>query len=66
LGNEEFHRSHRANLLRKDLPYYSKFGWIEDPNDPYMWMDRQGLWYKHIVETGTKIYLTEQENVLSY
>jgi hypothetical protein len=29
-------------------------------------MDRQGLWYKHIVETGTKIYLTEQENVLSY
>jgi hypothetical protein len=66
LGNEEFHSSHRANLLRKDILFYSQFGWTENPTDPYMWMDKEGKWYKHIVETGEKIYLTQEENVLSY
>ena len=37
LGNEAFHASHRSNLLRKDPEHYSKFGWTE-PNDlPYIW-----------------------------
>lgn len=37
LGNEAFHASHRSNLLRKDLAFYSQFGWTE-PNDlPYVW-----------------------------
>ena len=66
LGDEEFHSSHRANLLRKDIQFYSQFGWTENPTDPYMWMDKEGKWYKHIVETGEKIYLTQEENVLSY
>jgi len=34
---EEFCAAHRSNLLRKDYKYYSKFGWSE-PNDlPYIW-----------------------------
>ena len=37
LGDEEFHASHRANLLRKDYEYYSKFGWTEDTETAYFW-----------------------------
>jgi hypothetical protein len=37
LGNEAFHASHRSNLLRKAPDFYSKYGWPE-PNDlPYVW-----------------------------
>ncbi len=35
-GKEEFHRSHRANLLRKDWSFYSNF-FNEDPTLPYYW-----------------------------
>ena len=38
LGNEDFHSSHRANLLRKDYKYYSQFGWTEDSSNPYVWL----------------------------
>jgi Pyrimidine dimer DNA glycosylase len=35
-GNEEFHRSHRSNLLRKDFSYYSQY--FDEPNDlEYYW-----------------------------
>ena len=37
LGKEEFHASHRANLLRKDYKYYSQFNWQENPESPYVW-----------------------------
>lgn len=37
LGYEEFHASHRSNLLRKDLEYYSQFHWKEGPGLPYLW-----------------------------
>jgi len=37
LGLSEFHASHRSNLLRKDLIYYSKFNWKEADNLPYIW-----------------------------
>lgn len=37
LGNEEFHASHRSNLLRKDSNYYGQFGWTEPDNLPYIW-----------------------------
>lgn len=37
LGDEAFHASHRANLLRKEPGYYSRHGWAEDPSLPYMW-----------------------------
>lgn len=36
LGNEDFHHSHRANLVRKDPQYYVPlFG--ELPMEPYVW-----------------------------
>jgi len=37
MGREDIHASHRSNLLRKDALYYSKFGWDEPDNLPYVW-----------------------------
>ena len=37
LGNEEFHASHRSNLLRKDSPFYGKYSWLEPSTLPYVW-----------------------------
>jgi len=37
LGDEEFHASHRSNLLRKLPEYYRAFGWTEPDNLPYIW-----------------------------
>jgi len=37
VGNEEFHASHRSNLLRKDYEYYTQFGWTETEDMPYVW-----------------------------
>ena len=35
-GLEEFHRSHRSNLLRKDYEYYSEY--FDEPSDlEYYW-----------------------------
>jgi hypothetical protein len=35
-GEEEFHRSHKSNLLRKDYEYYSQY--FDDPSDlEYHW-----------------------------
>ena len=56
LGNERFHSSHRANLLRKDSEYYSKHGWTENPDDPYVWMDKDGKWYEQMISTNTRVY----------
>ena len=37
LGDENFHKSHRSNLLRKAPEYYQQFNW-NVPNDlPYVW-----------------------------
>jgi hypothetical protein len=37
LENEDFHRSHRSNLLKKDFSFYSKH--FNDPTDlPYLWI----------------------------
>lgn len=36
-GNEDFHRSHRSNLIRKDAEFYGK-QWPDEPADlPYVW-----------------------------
>ena len=56
-GNEQFHSSHRANLLRKDYEYYSQFGRDENPESPYVWHDNEGLWYEQLVGSGVRIYL---------
>jgi hypothetical protein len=36
-GCKHFHASHRANLLRKDYEFYSRYGWSENPETPYFW-----------------------------
>ena len=42
LGDEQFHASHRSNLLRKDPVFYGRYGWTEGPNLPYVWPVRKG------------------------
>jgi hypothetical protein len=37
LGDEEFHASHRSNLLRKDAERYGRCGWKEPDDLPYVW-----------------------------
>jgi len=37
LGNEQFHASHRSNLLRKDPIHYGQFGWTEPHDLEYVW-----------------------------
>ena len=37
LGDPAFHASHRANLLRKNPEFYSRYGWTESPDQPYIW-----------------------------
>jgi len=59
LGYEPFHSSHRANLLRKDYEYYSQFSWKENSELPYVWHDKEGLWYEQMVGTGKKLYMQE-------
>ena len=58
LGNELFHSSHRANLLRKDSEFYSKQGWSEDSTNPYAWFDTdKHQWYLQHVGTGIREYI---------
>lgn len=40
-GVEQFHSSHRSNLLRKLPDHYSKFGWSEGPDLPYWWPTKE-------------------------
>jgi len=37
IGDEDFHASHRSNLLRKQREWYSQFEWQEEDNLPYVW-----------------------------
>jgi hypothetical protein len=36
-GRDDFHASHRSNLLRKDYTFYSQFKWTEPTDLPYVW-----------------------------
>ena len=36
-GNEQYHASHRSNLLRKSPGHYERFGWSEPQDLPYFW-----------------------------
>lgn len=57
-GNEEFHKSHRSNLLRKNPDYYKKHGWEDDPNLPYRWYDmNRNQWYEQKSGEKEKYYL---------
>jgi len=58
IGNEAFHSSHRANLLKKESEFYSKYGWTENPLDPYVWLDKDGNWYKqHSGKVGREYFI---------
>ena len=58
LGNDLLHSSHRANLLRKDKEFYSKYIWTEDSSNPYCWYDTdKQQWYKQHVGTGVREYI---------
>ena len=58
LGDKSFHSSHRANLLRKDLEYYSQFSWTENTINPYSWYDTdKQQWYLQHVGTGIREYV---------
>lgn len=37
LGDSRIHASHRSNLLRKDMPFYGRYGWCEPSDLPYVW-----------------------------
>lgn len=37
LGDPAFHAAHRSNLLRKDTPFYDRYGWKEPIDLPYVW-----------------------------
>ena len=37
IGDENFHASHRSNLLRKLPDHYSQFGWTEPDDLEYVW-----------------------------
>lgn len=41
LGDEDFHASHRSNLLRKLPAHYSQFGWSEPSDLSYVWPSRR-------------------------
>ena len=58
LGNERFHSSHRANLLRKDYDYYSQYGWLENSELPYVWLDTdKQQYYEQHIGTGMREYI---------
>ena len=56
LGYDKFHSSHRANLLKKEPDFYNKYGWTEDPSDPYVWMDKEGKWYEQHSGKKGRVY----------
>ena len=37
LGDNRIHASHRSNLLRKDIDFYSKYNWEEPIDMEYYW-----------------------------
>jgi hypothetical protein len=43
--------------LRKDENFYSKFEWVDNPEDPYLWMDKHKKWYCQKVGDKERIYL---------
>jgi len=40
IGQENFHASHRSNLLRKKPDHYGQFGWDEPRDLPYVWPEK--------------------------
>ena len=62
IGFDRFHSSHRANLLKKEPEFYTRYGWTEDPTDPYVWMDKEGKWYEQHSGKQGRVYF-ENHNI---
>lgn len=62
LGDEEFHRSHRSNLLRKDPVHYGQFGWTEPSDLPYIWPSKEK---KYMTKKTLESYQTLHAEMLA-
>jgi hypothetical protein len=58
-GNQKFHDSHKSNLLKKDVDFYSQYRWNVDPTNPYVWMDKDGKWYEQHSGQKGRVYYEE-------
>lgn len=63
VGVEFFHSSHRANLLRKNYNFYSQNGWTENSENPYVWLDSDGKWYKQMVGKNIRDYFNPKKEI---
>jgi len=50
LGDEDFHASHRSNLLRKAPDHYSVMGWREADNLEYVWPIQEDIMVSEVEE----------------
>lgn len=58
-GDSKFHDSHKSNLLKKDPVFYSQYNWNVNPENPYVWVDKEGKWYEqHSGKKGRVYYET--------
>lgn len=55
-GDQKFHDSHKSNLLKKDPEFYSRYSWNVNPQDPYVWMDKDGKWYEQHSGIKGRVY----------
>jgi hypothetical protein len=62
-GENKFHDSHKANLLKKDTEFYSRYKWNVDPSSPYVWMDEKENWYEQHSGQKGRVYLYEEVTI---
>ena len=43
--------------LKKDFTFYSQYNWQVEPNNPYIWQDKDGRWYEQHSGQKGKVYL---------
>lgn len=56
-GDSRFHDSHKSNLLKKDVEFYSQYNWEVNPDNPYIWTDENERWYEQHSGSKGRIYL---------
>lgn len=55
-GNVKFHDSHKSNLLKKEPEFYCKYNWGVNPDNPYIWTDKEGKWYEQHSGKKGRVY----------
>lgn len=61
IGVQEFHDSHRSNLLRKDSIFYSQWGWNVEPNQFYLWPTNHSMLFRTIVPKWYKDQIKKEK-----